>query len=1110
MNDSANHNSGKVSESDLNRRRYERQRIRLDARVTGASGKSYSYEIHDYCAGGMLLSRRGKASGHEAPPKRGELVELLTKVLTPKGRVRIRVEARINWVHGDSVGARFLRPSRKLVNALIEHKRLLRGTNRLIEGLDVEQRQSLKAIEPTVVASFRGIFNGVLGNLSRELAKAAVKPTTADTRSQLFHDMSAVKASTTGWPDRLARQLFADALGDPSKAVRQEVENHDVKPGELQEFARWLESAKTATELETRYSEILAQIGQALSHSAASPNKVAEIEVPFNPRQIIDVLLGFAKEIGLESASYRILYGVAEQELSRGLQFAYDTLLAKIQENPVKSAGSAGAQSIGAAMEGPRETGTAEVAPPTTGADDEPTPVRAVALASHADAGERQERHRLACAQELVGYLNQCATRVRSDSPQWLGRIEGCLLATLRADTRALQRSDSPLRKIVDGLDHLQLFLTDDPQGADALAAAARIENWLAAVATVSVDSSSLSQIATEISEYLREVSERYQRHTEYVVAASGSRQQLLRAQADVAEILNQRYAGKRVPEVLLELLAVGWRSVLERALLVGGEAGEAFTDRIGVLDAVFELLGEEAQGQDRSSQATADLLAQIRDQLASAAFDRLQRHAIERRLRVELAARDKRGIKRVAFPERSIEDASAAFARPDDITSKDWRAALSKVDDFTAGDILRQGTRETLGELWRVAWVDEDQAQFSLVDGNGAFVADMTAAHLARLWHSGQLLHVPEACRPLSMRALDAMLERMQQQLKHQAYRESLSGLPNRSQFQAKLEDLCGANKHASGPKVLLWIDLDSFRLINEIHGYGTGDSYLVSLARLLEDLFGDAVVIGHVGGDRFAVLLPRTRVEDALDEARSACREIAKISKEWGSRSLRVTASIGVVALDDLDAGVQHLLQAGEAAARAAKAEGGNQAKRLRATAEITRPRRRSMDWDAQIDEAMRRGKLQLRCQPITPLVDLPDRMPYYEVLLGIQNAVGEALPIGEFISAAEHGHRMAAVDRWITRTVIEWIQAQRERMAVLGGFAINLSAQTLIDPDYPAFLDELLDCYSIPPQWLSFELAENAVIGHPEAALSMVEGLRAAGCRVALDDVGSSASS
>ena len=941
------------------------------------------------------------------------------------------------------------------------------------------------------------------------MAEAAVKPNSAEVRSQLFQDMNVVKASKPDWPDRLARQLFADALGVPGTPVRQDVALHDIKLRELEEFERWLESTKTAAELESEFSEILVQIGQALSNTPASLSKDAAFDVPFNPRQVVTVLMGYAKAVGLETASRRILYQVAEQELSKGLPVVYDTLLTKLQEIRITSVEPASDRPCDAAATGVLTAGTPEFMPPASASANKSATDDPAGFVPRPDAGKRQERHRLARAQELVGYLDQCAIRVRPGKPEWLGRIEGLLIETLRSDVRALQLTESPLRKIVDGLDHLQLFLTDNPQATDEHTVAPRIETWLAAVETASVDGPVLKQVAAEISEIVQELSGRYQRQIEYVVAESENRQQYLRAQADVADILNKRFAGKSVPVVLHELLAVGWRSVLVRALLSDRETGQTFLDRMGVLDAICKSLGDEAPAHHRRSQVVADLLGQIRDHLATAAFDRLQRDAVERRLRVELAARDKRTIKHAEFPERSIEDVPA-FARPEGIQSKHWRDALSKVDGFAVGDVLRQKVQGTFGATWRIAWVDKDHAQFSLVDGDGAFVADMTAARLAQLWHGGQLLHVAEACRPLSARALAAMLQRMERQLEHQAYRDSLTGLANRAQFQAQLEGLCGANKHASGPKVLLWIDVDSFRLINEIHGYATGDSYLVSLAHLLEDLFGDAVVIGHVGGDRFAVLLPRTRIEDALDEARLACKEIAQTSKQWGSRALRITASIGVVALDDLDAGVQHLLMAGEAAARAAKARGGNQAKRYRVAADTTPLRRRSMDWDAQIDEAMRRGKLQLRCQPIKPLVDLPDLQPYYEVLLGIQNAAGEALPIGEFISAAEHGHRMAAMDRWITRTVIEWIQAQRERMAVLGGFAINLSVQTLVDPDYPAFLDELLARCAIPAERLSFELAENAVIGHPEAAAVLVERLRASGCRVALDDVGSSASS
>jgi EAL domain-containing protein (putative c-di-GMP-specific phosphodiesterase class I) len=288
-------------------------------------------------------------------------------------------------------------------------------------------------------------------------------------------------------------------------------------------------------------------------------------------------------------------------------------------------------------------------------------------------------------------------------------------------------------------------------------------------------------------------------------------------------------------------------------------------------------------------------------------------------------------------------------------------------------------------------------------------------------------------------------------------------------------------------------------------MHGYDLGDELLRAVARLLDKDRGFNV-LAHFAADQFAMLMPEATVDTAVDRAEAICRQVAGEPIDVAGRAFSVSVSIGVVAADAVGPSADQMLKAADDALGVAKRSGGNQAYRYAEDDEAIVRHRSAVNWVVRVDDALANGRLQLRCQPIVPVFPDSGCVPHYEVLLGVQDAQGDSLSIGEFIDAAERYHRMRAVDRWVVRTTVEWAAAHRELMPRFHGFAVNLSGQTASDPGFVEYLRQQLQRTGIDPSWLSLEITETAAIANLSSSAGIVQELKLLGCRVALDDFGS----
>jgi diguanylate cyclase (GGDEF)-like protein len=718
----------------------------------------------------------------------------------------------------------------------------------------------------------------------------------------------------------------------------------------------------------------------------------------------------------------------------------------------------------------------------------------------------RETRQRETLAGELMTLVSE-VPGITESLAAWLNQLSEPLAREAVADQAFFQDKHHPLREIVDGLGHLQMFRAvpdlnpaDDPVQR-------RVGEMLRPISSGTADRQTLRSVADAVRDLVTEHSSRYQRNVERVAQACEGRDRVRRAHEAVSGEIRRRYAGRRVPELLPQLLDVGWRAVMELAALnAGGSGGSRYPELLGLMDSLVGRLGGQAFEPDTLEPDANRLFVRIAKDLTTVAFDPIRRNVLETRMRKALADPEGDSTHLVVMPEIEGEtDQVVPDSRPDGISEKVWTQVIGRCRALSVGDRVRMlDAADTWQEL-RVAWIRSDQGVYALVDYRGLKVREIDLAELALALHRHRVELGHSDGRALSDRGVDAMLARMQDRLAHQAAHDSLTGLMNRQQFHAALEQALATPDRAADSGVVLWVDIDQFRLVNDIYGYDTGDRLLVALARQLEAV-GGAGLFGHMGADRFGLILNDIDLEGGERRAREVCESVRAMTFDWSGPSIALSVSLGVVGMDAARAGASQLLQAADDALAAAKAAGGDRAYVYRVDdPEITR-RKESVRWVVQVDEALDRGQLRLRCQPIVPV--RPDRglSAHYEVLLGVHNDASQPLPIAEFIDAAERYNRMRAVDRWVAQTVMEWVAAHRGHMPALHGFAVNLSGQTVSDPGFVDFVRQQFQRTGIEPSWLSFEVTETAAVADLTRSAGIIHELKSLGCKVALDDFGS----
>lgn len=347
-----------------------------------------------------------------------------------------------------------------------------------------------------------------------------------------------------------------------------------------------------------------------------------------------------------------------------------------------------------------------------------------------------------------------------------------------------------------------------------------------------------------------------------------------------------------------------------------------------------------------------------------------------------------------------------------------------------------------------------------------------------------------------------------MEARLQYLVSHDDLTGLANRRRLEQMLEHTIAAIRRKGIPGALLYIDLDQFKIINDLEGHGAGDRLLMSVANILRTQLRKSHILARISSDEYAVLIDEGGEEDVMSIAERIRREIDAYRFRASDREYQISASIGVllIAPDD-DVSASEALARSAQACFEAKHHGRNLVHLFNEDDLATNILRDAVDWVPRIREALAQDGFVMLFQPVIDLGS--NRIVGYEALIRMTADDGTLITPDRFIPVAERMGLIHDIDLWVVGHAMEALHALGPDHPHVS-LNINLSIFAFQDRALLALVRDKLATTGLAADRITFEITETAAVANYDQTRDMVNQLRAMGCRFALDDFGTGFSS
>lgn len=353
---------------------------------------------------------------------------------------------------------------------------------------------------------------------------------------------------------------------------------------------------------------------------------------------------------------------------------------------------------------------------------------------------------------------------------------------------------------------------------------------------------------------------------------------------------------------------------------------------------------------------------------------------------------------------------------------------------------------------------------------------------------------------RQVVLDALDAA-EKTETELRYLADHDPLTALLNRRSFRARLDTYVNFSARYGGRGAVMVIDVDGLKDVNDRLGHQQGDNLIRRVAATLRERVRATDIVARLSGDEFAVLMPQSDVEGALQLGEDLRVEVADAfagDPELAGASI----SVGITMFGaESDGGAEAVLAAADEAMYRAKAEGRNRVSLFESPVEATGDARR-LTTSAKIRNALTQNRLSLATQPIASLAD--GAVERFELLLRMRGETGELLPASAFIGVAERSGMIQELDRWVVGQALDLLDL-RERAGDPVTLHVNLSGASLTDISVLEYIERRLDEGDADPSRCTFEITQTAPVEDLDTAAGFADRLTEFGCEVAIDDYG-----
>lgn len=348
--------------------------------------------------------------------------------------------------------------------------------------------------------------------------------------------------------------------------------------------------------------------------------------------------------------------------------------------------------------------------------------------------------------------------------------------------------------------------------------------------------------------------------------------------------------------------------------------------------------------------------------------------------------------------------------------------------------------------------------------------------------------------------------IKHAQAKLDYQAHHDPLTGLPNRTLFENRLQGVLTCAQVSNRQGAVLFLDLDRFKHINDSLGHPVGDLLLKGIAQRLKEQVRDVDTVARLGGDEFIILLPG--LHKPSDASTIANKLLACFNAPFqaGEHEFFTSASIGISLYPQDGTDVSTLIRNADAAMYRSKAKGRNRVEAY--TRDLTAQASERIALEHELRRAVERNEMSLCFQPKLSLKT--QSLVGAEALIRWSHPTFGEVPPEHFIHLAEENGTILQLGDWVLEQACRQMQAWKQHYEPFGPLSINLAGAQLRHPHLARRIEQLLKHHQLKVGDLQLEITENFIMSQAEEALAVLYQLKKLGVQLAIDDFGTGYSS
>ena len=348
--------------------------------------------------------------------------------------------------------------------------------------------------------------------------------------------------------------------------------------------------------------------------------------------------------------------------------------------------------------------------------------------------------------------------------------------------------------------------------------------------------------------------------------------------------------------------------------------------------------------------------------------------------------------------------------------------------------------------------------------------------------------------------------LKHAQARLDYQAHHDPLTGLPNRTLFESRLQAALLHSVESNSLGAVLFLDLDRFKHINDSLGHPVGDLLLKGIAQRLKETLRDIDTVARLGGDEFIILLPGLLHPGDAEAIATKLLACFTAPFQADEHEFFMSASIGSCLFPTDGHDVATVVKNADAAMYRSKAKGRNRVESY--TQDLTSQASARIALEHELRRAMERNEFSLCYQPKISLVS--QRLVGAEALLRWTHPTLGEVPPEHFIPLAEENGMILQIGDWVLEHACQQMHDWNQLYKSFGALSVNLAGAQLRQPNLLSRIQQLLSDHHLAPDCLQLEITENFIMSQAEEALAVLHKLKALGVQLAIDDFGTGYSS